>query len=70
MNGFQTLCDTYTRLHNMGISGQYYQNVHMYVLNPKAVTIGELYGEINTLSNEWHDGLVGSIVRIACSVSI
>lgn len=41
----------------------------MYVLNPKSVTIGELYGEVNTLSNEWHDGLLAIIVRNACSVS-
>ncbi|XP_043266980.1 dynein axonemal heavy chain 6 [Venturia canescens] len=63
----RTLRDTYTRLKDIGVPGQYYQRVHMYVLNPKAVTIGELYGEINTLTNEWHDGLIGSIVRNACA---
>ena len=40
----------------------------MYTINPKAVTIGELYGEVNLLTNEWKDGLIGSIVRHACSV--
>ncbi|XP_048507335.1 dynein axonemal heavy chain 6 [Athalia rosae] len=65
----KTLCDTLTRLHREGIAGQYFQPVHMYVLNPKSVTIGELYGEINPLSNEWHDGLLGIIVRNACSAS-
>ena len=52
----------------MEIKNQYYQTVHMYVLNPKAVTIGELYGEVNPASNEWHDGLLGVIIRHACSV--
>ncbi|KAA6366574.1 MAG: putative dynein heavy chain, partial [Streblomastix strix] len=27
-------------------------------LNPKAVTIGELYGEFDEIAGEWHDGLV------------
>ena len=66
--GLQTLKDTYTRLHEMGVPGQYYQPVHMYVMNPKAVTIGELYGEVNAASNEWHDGLLGVVIRHACSV--
>lgn len=67
---FQTLRDTLTRLHQNGVLGQYFQPVHTYVLNPKSVTIGELYGEVNSLSNEWHDGLLGTIVRNACSVGI
>jgi dynein heavy chain len=53
----------------MGVSNPYYQHVHMYVLNPKAVTIGELYGEVHSISNEWHDGLLGIIIRHACAVS-
>lgn len=65
---FQTLRDTYTRLHEMEIPSAYYRKVHMYVLNPKAVTIGELYGEVNAASNEWHDGLLGIIIRHACAV--
>jgi dynein heavy chain len=30
------------------------------VLNPKAIRMGELYGEYNPLTNEWADGLVSS----------
>ncbi|XP_011495537.1 PREDICTED: dynein heavy chain 6, axonemal [Ceratosolen solmsi marchali] len=62
-----TLKNTYTRLHKLGVSNQYYQPVHMYILNPKAVTIGELYGEVLAISNEWHDGLLGVIIRHACA---
>nr|XP_050848639.1 dynein axonemal heavy chain 6 [Vespula vulgaris] len=61
------LCKTYTRLHEMAIENQYYQPVHMYILNPKAITIGELYGEVNPLTNEWRDGLLAIIIRLACS---
>ncbi|XP_031781103.1 dynein heavy chain 6, axonemal isoform X1 [Nasonia vitripennis] len=65
----RTLRDTYTRLHEMEVPSPYYRTVHMYVLNPKAVTIGELYGEIHAASNEWHDGLLGVIIRHACGAT-
>ncbi|XP_076248728.1 dynein heavy chain at 16F [Calliopsis andreniformis] len=63
----RTLAKTYNRLHKMGVPGAVYQPVYMYIINPKAVTIGELYGEVDILTNEWHDGLIGSTVRHACS---
>ncbi|XP_026666919.1 dynein heavy chain 6, axonemal [Ceratina calcarata] len=63
----QTLATTYNRLHEMGVPGSVYQPVHTYVINPKAVTIGELYGQVDIMTNEWHDGLIGFTVRHACS---
>nr|XP_034190797.1 dynein heavy chain 6, axonemal [Osmia lignaria] len=63
----RTLANTYNRLHQMGVPGPCYQHVHMYVINPKAITIGELYGEVDLMTNEWRDGLIGSKVRHACS---
>jgi dynein heavy chain len=41
------------------------QPVHTAVLNPKAVKMGELYGEYNIMTNEWHDGLASSLIRAA-----
>ncbi|KAA6382932.1 MAG: putative dynein heavy chain [Streblomastix strix] len=32
-------------------------------LNPKAVTMGELYGEFNEITMDWHDGLVPYYVK-------
>ncbi|CAB0031813.1 unnamed protein product [Trichogramma brassicae] len=55
------LKESYGRLNEMGIKNQYYQKVHMYTMNPKAVTMGELYGEVSLASNEWHDGLLGVV---------
>ena len=40
-----------------------YSSVIRTVLNPKAVSIGELYGEFNEASAEWTDGLVPALVR-------
>lgn len=53
----------------MAIPGPCYQPVHVYLINPKAVTIGELYGKVDIMTNEWQDGLIGFTVRHACSVS-
>ncbi|UYV84103.1 hypothetical protein LAZ67_X001185 [Cordylochernes scorpioides] len=32
-------------------------------MNPKAVTVSELYGQINPETREWSDGLISSIFR-------
>ncbi|KAA8595375.1 hypothetical protein FQN60_012510 [Etheostoma spectabile] len=45
----------------------FYQHVRTYILNPKSVTMGELYGEVNTLTLEWRDGLMALSVRDAVS---
>ncbi|KAJ7369814.1 hypothetical protein OS493_036331 [Desmophyllum pertusum] len=38
-------------------------SVHVSTLNPKCVTVGELYGEVNTTTMEWKDGLLSHIYR-------
>ncbi|XP_068088957.1 dynein axonemal heavy chain 14 isoform X3 [Hyperolius riggenbachi] len=37
--------------------------VETFVINPKCVTLGELYGEINPNTMEWSDGLLAYAVR-------
>ncbi len=34
-----------------------------YVLNPKSLGINYMFGQVNPLTNEWHDGVVSSLVR-------
>uniref|UniRef100_A0A8C5PZV6 AAA+ ATPase domain-containing protein n=1 Tax=Leptobrachium leishanense TaxID=445787 RepID=A0A8C5PZV6_9ANUR len=41
--------------------------VETFVINPKCVTLGELYGEINPNTMEWSDGLLASAVRTFAS---
>ncbi len=43
----------------------FFQVVQRYTLNPKSVTMGELYGEFNLTTQEWADGLVATLVRAA-----
>lgn len=38
-----------------------------YPLNPKAVSLGELYGEFNISTNEWNDGILSNLMRQACA---
>jgi len=47
----------------------FYEKVHTYVLNPKAITMDELYGGIDKLTLEWHDGLMATTIRHCVQVS-
>ncbi|XP_032872211.1 dynein heavy chain 2, axonemal [Amblyraja radiata] len=48
-------------------SGEPYNLVKDYPLNPKAVSLGELYGEYDLSTNEWTDGVLSNLMRIACA---
>ncbi|KAF7660832.1 hypothetical protein LDENG_00274280 [Lucifuga dentata] len=66
---YTILADTLGTLHKTEhkASNPFYQPVKTYVLNPKSVTMGELYGEINSVTLEWRDGLMALSVRAAVS---
>lgn len=38
-----------------------------YPINPKALSLGELYGEYNLATGEWFDGVLSSIMRKICN---
>ncbi|XP_059612585.1 dynein axonemal heavy chain 7 [Phlebotomus argentipes] len=40
-----------------------HQSVSIAILNPKCVTISELYGTFNGVTNEWTDGIISKIFR-------
>ncbi|XP_064174621.1 dynein axonemal heavy chain 6 isoform X1 [Anguilla rostrata] len=60
---YTVLADALEELHRLGHQNPFYQPVKTYVLNPKSVTMGELYGEENPLTMEWRDGLMALSVR-------
>lgn len=67
---YRVLKKVMDNLHAAGLSEENpdYQPVKTYVLNPKSITMGELYGEVNKVTLDWHDGLLASIVRKTCVV--
>ncbi|ETV90921.1 hypothetical protein H310_14407 [Aphanomyces invadans] len=62
---YRMLQRTMTALRETGSTNSLFQVVHTRVLNPKCITMGELYGEFNELTQEWHDGLGSMIMREA-----
>ena len=54
-----------TKLRESGSSNPAFQTTHTYVLNPKCIKMGELYGEYHLLTNEWTDGLASTLIRQA-----
>ncbi|KAM9330540.1 dynein axonemal heavy chain 6 [Gastrophryne carolinensis] len=66
---YQVLADALTTLYKAGETHHFYQPVKTYVLNPKSITMGELYGEVNNLTLEWKDGLMALSVRAAVNDS-
>ncbi|XP_044515237.1 dynein axonemal heavy chain 6 [Gracilinanus agilis] len=62
---YKILAEALGVLHGMELPNPFYQPVKTYILNPKSITMGELYGEVNNLTLEWKDGLMALSVRAA-----
>lgn len=64
-----TLASCLTKLHDDGVAEPQYKTVRMQTLNPKAISLDELYGYVNPMTLEWRDGLLGLAVRSAVNAS-
>ncbi|KAM3621055.1 uncharacterized protein V6R79_005381 [Siganus canaliculatus] len=62
---WMTLKNVSTSLHHKGVPG--FQPVQTHVLNPKAMSLSELYGHHDLATNEWKDGVVSYAVRSVCA---
>lgn len=60
---YKILADSIRDLHARKVENKFYRPVNIFVLNPKSITMGELYGEYNLMTMEWKDGLMPIIVR-------
>ena len=58
-----TLAMACEQLCKEGSKDYYHKVVKQERLNPKSVTMNELFGYTNVLTNEWTDGIVAAIVR-------
>lgn len=63
------LAGALSKLHRENIPGPNYRNVRLQTLNPKSITLDELYGAVNLATLEWKDGLLGLAVRSACYIT-
>tara|TARA_B110000208_G_scaffold3481_2_gene4695 strand:- start:71 stop:7927 length:7857 start_codon:yes stop_codon:yes gene_type:complete len=65
----EILARALTELHDAGEIDKagLYQVCQQFILNPKSISAGTLYGEFNALSGEWRDGLVPYLVRTAAT---
>ena len=61
--GYKMLAAAMNDLHSKGLESDLVKDVVMKILNPKAVTMDELYGCYNIFTQEWTDGLASSIMR-------
>ena len=62
---YKVLRQTMIHLFEAGDKNPAFQNVKIQILNPKSITMGEMYGEVNELSQEWLDGLASKYMREA-----
>lgn len=55
-------------LYQEGVKGPNFRPVVIQCMNPKAVSMNELYGYVDLKTLEWQDGLLGLAVRTAVTV--
>ena len=62
---YETLAQIMTSFREKNHPNPQFQTVHKQIINPKAISMGELYGEVDFSTQEWYDGLASKVIRAA-----
>lgn len=62
---YSLLKSSISQISETGYDVERFHSITSHVLNPKAITMEELYGTLHEVTKEWHDGLVAHLSRIA-----